>query len=179
MTPQADDGTQEDAAPRPALGYVAALLAVSLAFAAWALLAPAMEGLSPHLLFVPAVLIAAAAGGLGPGMLATALSLILCALVGGRLVQAPSELVSAALFAAIGIGIAWSGEIMRRHRARAVAGTRAVLAREAHLQSILDTVPDAMVVIDDRGPDPVVQHRGAAAVRLHARGGARHATSRC
>ena len=38
-----------------------------------------------------------------------------------------------------------------------------MLAREAHLQSILETVPDAMVVIDERG---IMQSFSSAAERL-------------
>ena len=41
--------------------------------------------------------------------------------------------------------------------------TRDALAREAHLQSILDTVPEAMIVIDERG---VMQSFSSAAERL-------------
>ena len=36
-------------------------------------------------------------------------------------------------------------------RAEGQAGTTKVFALEAHLQSILETVPDAMIVIDERG----------------------------
>jgi two-component system sensor kinase FixL len=39
----------------------------------------------------------------------------------------------------------------------------ALLAREDHLRSILDTIPDAMIVIDDHG---IMQHFSTAAVRL-------------
>ena len=41
--------------------------------------------------------------------------------------------------------------------------TRNALAREAHLQSILDTVPEAMIVIDEHG---VMQSFSSAAERL-------------
>ena len=41
--------------------------------------------------------------------------------------------------------------------------TRDALAREAHLQSILDTVPEAMIVIDERG---IMQSFSSAAERL-------------
>ena len=41
--------------------------------------------------------------------------------------------------------------------------TRDALAREAHLQSILDTVPEAMIVIDEHG---VMQSFSSAAERL-------------
>jgi two-component system sensor kinase FixL len=46
---------------------------------------------------------------------------------------------------------------------RASTTTRDLLAREAHLQSILDTIPDAMIVIDERG---TIQSFSAAAERL-------------
>ena len=41
--------------------------------------------------------------------------------------------------------------------------------REAHLRSILDTVPEAMIVIDERGVVDVVQRRGRETVRLSIR----------
>ncbi|WP_029006652.1 two-component system sensor histidine kinase FixL [Azorhizobium doebereinerae] len=56
-----------------------------------------------------------------------------------------------ALFTLAGAGVAILGERLRRTRIDAVARDRALLAREAHLSSILDTVPDAMVVIDEQG----------------------------
>jgi two-component system sensor kinase FixL len=74
-----------------------------------------------------------------------------------------ADLVNACAFAAIGIGMAWGGDQLQRNRDRAAASTQETLAREAHLQSILDTVPDAMVVIDERG---IVQSFSSAAVRL-------------
>ena len=76
---------------------------------------------------------------------------------------ARAELVNAAAFAVIGIGIAWGGEQLQRSRMRRDASTRDALAREAHLQSILDTVPDAMIVIDERG---IMQSFSTAAERL-------------
>src|SRR5262249_13917151 len=101
-------------------------------------------------LFIPAVLVASGLGGLGPGLLATALSVAL-----GLFVFSPSssipETVNAVLFALIGTGIAWSGELLQRNRIQAANSTREALAREAHLASILETVPDAMIVIDEDG----------------------------
>ncbi|PNB53264.1 PAS domain-containing sensor histidine kinase, partial [Pseudomonas sp. GW531-E2] len=43
------------------------------------------------------------------------------------------------------------------------ATKEAIVAREQHLQSILDTVPDAMVIIDERG---LITSFSAAAERL-------------
>ena len=57
--------------------------------------------------------------------------------------------------------------INRRKAARAtedlLAATADLRAREAHVNSILQTVPDAMIVIDERG---VVQSYSAAAQRI-------------
>jgi two-component system sensor kinase FixL len=72
-------------------------------------------------------------------------------------------LINGAAFALIGIGVAWGGEILHRSRRRATLMTRDALAREAHLQSILDTVPEAMIVIDENG---VMQSFSSAAERL-------------
>ena len=74
-----------------------------------------------------------------------------------------AEWTRAVTFVLLGIGIAWVGERLLRVRAMADESTHAALAREAHVQSILDTVPDAMVVIDIRG---IMQSFSAAAARL-------------
>ena len=50
----------------------------------------------------------------------------------------------------------------REHRARLEAAEADLLLREAHLQSVLDTVPDAMIVIDAGG---IMQSCSAAAER--------------
>ena len=74
--------------------------------------------------------------------------------------------------------MAWFGERLQRSRRRANCMTRDALAREAHLQSILDTVPDAMIVIDERG---IIQSFSSAAERLFGYAPARRSarTSRC
>jgi len=147
-----------------ALRYALAPVAVAIAFLARLALTPVLGDASPYLLFVPAVLTAAGLGGLGPGLLATGLSVVFGFFVS---TISPSlsvpEIVDAALFTLIGVGIAWSGEQLQRNRIRAAASTRDALAREAHLASILDTVPDAMIVIDEGG---IVQSFSPAAERL-------------
>ena len=97
-------------------------------------------------------------------MLATALSILAAFFV----LKDPSELsktafVSGTAFAVIAIGVSWGGELLHRSRRRANLMTRDALAREAHLQSILDTVPEAMIVIDERG---IIQSFSSAAERL-------------
>src|SRR5262249_41782824 len=74
-----------------------------------------------------------------------------------------ADIVSAAAFTLIGLGAAVLGERLQRTRSRASASTHDLLAREAHLQSILDTVPDAMIVIDELG---IMQYFSTAAERL-------------
>jgi two-component system sensor kinase FixL len=114
-----------------------------------------------YIFFVPAVLVAAAVGGFGPGLLATALSVAAGLLLVAPAIS-PSEVIISAVFGAIGIGIAWSGEQLQRNRQRTTAITQVALASEAHLKSILDTVPDAMIVIDEHG---VMQSFSTAAER--------------
>jgi two-component system, LuxR family, sensor kinase FixL len=132
--------------------YGVALLAVAVAWLARIALAPILHDQSPYLLFVPAVLVAAGLGGWGPGLAATGLATLLglVATAGGPHISA-AEIATAIAFLLIGVGVAWSGEQLQRNRLRAAANARQAVAREAHLTSILDTVPDAMVVIDERG----------------------------
>ena len=73
------------------------------------------------------------------------------------------EIVDAGLFTLIGAGISWSGEQLQRNRIQAATSTREALAREAHLASILETVPDGMIVI---GQDGIVHSFSTAAERL-------------
>src|ERR1700758_749165 len=149
---------------RDMLRYALAPFAVAIAFLARLALTPILGDASPYLLFVPAVLIAAGLGGLGPGVLATGLSVVLGLFV---ITTSPSlsmpEIVDAGLFTMIGAGISWSGEQLQRNRIRAATSTRDALAREAHLASILETVPDAMIVI---GEDGIVKSFSSAAGRL-------------
>jgi len=148
---------------RPAV-YVLSLAAVVLAFMLRSLLTPALPEPALYLFLVPPVLVAGVAGGLGPGLVATIASVLFHIFVSGDfLVLADpgsplfvADLARAATFTALGVGIAWFGERLRKTRMEFVA-------REAHLQSILATVPDAMIVIDERG---TIQSFSLAAERL-------------
>jgi len=144
--------------------YGVALLAVAVVWLARIALAPILHDHSPYLLFMPAVLVAAGLGGWGPGLAATGLAMLLGLLATA---DAPhisgAEAATAIAFLLIGVGVAWSGEQLHRNRLQAAASARQAVAREAHLTSILDTVPDAMIVIDERG---VVQSFSSAAERL-------------
>ena len=144
--------------------YGYAVAAVGLAFAIRAALTPILHDRVPFLLFVPAILIAAAAGRFAHGMLATGLGLLLGSFFMSDFPPlSPADIVNMAAFAIVGLAIACGGEQLHRTRRQAAASTQDALAREAHLKSILDTVPEAMVVIDERG---IMRSFSSAAERL-------------
>jgi two-component system, LuxR family, sensor kinase FixL len=144
--------------------YAGSLALVVIFFLMQSLFAPTLGNQALYLFLVPPVLIVGTLGGFGPGMLATALSLFLHLYPTGaysNLADPTSpffvaEVARGFTFAALGTGIAWFGERLQRTRSQAAA-------REAHLRSILDTVPEAMIVIDERG---LMQSFSSAAERL-------------
>jgi two-component system sensor kinase FixL len=150
--------------PQQVVPYWLAPGVIAVLFVLRAALEPWLHDHAPFLMFLPAILLAAGLGGLKPGLMATVVSL------GLGLVFADDadgltnpELIEAALFVAVGVGISCFGEQLRRARIRDEGNARALLAREAHLRSILDTVPDATIVIDATGD---IQSFNAAAERL-------------
>ncbi len=128
------------------------------------LLDPVLGDAQSYIFFVPAVVLGALWGGLWPGVLATVLSLVVSALfiVPGTWMHTPELVVQAAFFI-VGLAISGLGERLRRSLIERRSRQDDLLAREAHLQSILDTVPDAMVVIDEGG---IIQSFSKAAERL-------------
>ena len=117
---------------------------------------------------MPAVLIAGIIGGLGPGFhnrsvpdFASLYDRRICQSHRRRFSVLAAELSRGVTFVVLGFGISWFGE--RLLVADACGESHAAPAREAHIQSILDTVPDAMVVIDVRG---IMQSFSSAAERL-------------
>jgi two-component system, LuxR family, sensor kinase FixL len=140
-----------------AAGGVAILLML-----AWGL-HPWLGNRGAFLIFIPAVLCAAGLGGLGPGLLATALSLAFGLMLVAAARFSYPVILEAVIFAVVGAGIAWFGEELRRTRIRDREHAQDLSAREAHLRSILDAVPDATVVIDEKG---IIQSFSAAAERL-------------
>ncbi|MGE0828442.1 MAG: sensor histidine kinase [Hyphomonadaceae bacterium] len=142
------------------LCYAATMGAVLAALALRLLLNPLLGDGSGFLLFAPPVLLGAALAGARGAVLATLAGLAASALVmaiNGAFTAAGA--VNAGLFGLLGLIIAAFGEQMRR-------STRDAEAREAHLQSILDTVPDAMIVIDEFAR---IHSFSAAAERLFQR----------
>lgn len=108
------------------------------------------------LIFAPIVCAASILGGLWAGLAAATLGL-----VGGLWLGAPPS--AAVLFAGLGLGIAWLGDRLHRQRALDERASRVLAEREAHLRSIYDTAPDALIVIDQSG---VMQSFSAAAERV-------------
>jgi two-component system, LuxR family, sensor kinase FixL len=171
-----DDGSLDSRASAPvwalraralctAVGpYGIALAATAAALFLHFALEPFLEGQATYLFLVPAVLIASAFGGVWPGTFATLLGLAigLIFIVGARS-PSPIDVINSAAFALVGFGAAWGGELLHRARVSAIASADSARVREAHLQSILNTVPDAMVVIDELG---TIQSFSSAAQRL-------------
>jgi two-component system sensor kinase FixL len=162
-------GTAPVAPPRPgaALTGVAAYGVAALASVACmvlsAALTPVFHDRADFILFMPAVMAGAVLGGLGPSLLATALAIGFYAfLLGGGWLDDAQGLIAAAIFVVLGVVMGLGGAWFRRGASRSAVAAADLAAREAHLQSILDTVPDAMIVIDERG---VMQSFSATAER--------------
>jgi two-component system, LuxR family, sensor kinase FixL len=144
--------------------YGVMILAIAAGLALKLVFASVLRGEASYILFVPAVLIASALGGWGPGLLATAFGLALGLFFVADVRQfAPADGVSGIIFALVGFAVSWRGAILLRFRRIARTSTQDVEARTAHLQSILDSIPDAMVVINERG---LIQSFSSAAERL-------------
>lgn len=132
--------------------YALGLAVIALGLAARVLLDPLLMNRATFIFFVPGVVAAAALGGLRPALVATlagaAGGLAADALTGDLLL---GDFVAAGVFAAMGAAVAMGGGWLHRARRREADITRELTHREAHLTSILRTVPDAMIVIDEQG----------------------------
>jgi two-component system sensor kinase FixL len=135
--------------------------AVAVASAAAAAIVVLVRLVAPDapsfLLFIPIVCGAALLAGLGPGLAATALGLA------ASLLLTPTSGSAPYLFASTGVVVSLVGDRIYRRRILGDRTARALAEREAHLRSIYDTAPDALIVIDERG---VVQSYSAAAERM-------------
>jgi two-component system, LuxR family, sensor kinase FixL len=149
---------------RLAAAYASALALVVLGLAVRLLAAPGLDHQPTYLLFVPAVLAGAGIGGIGPGLAATGLGLAIGLYFAADFpALSVPEILTSSVFLLIGLATTAFGEWFNRARLEAAASTEDLLAREAHLKSIVDTVPEAMIVIDERG---IIQSFSTAAERL-------------
>lgn len=137
-------------------GYAAAVVGAGVALALHLVLAPLYAHRTLVIVYVPLVAVAGLIGGRGPAMVATALCLAISAFSLRSDLQLAANAIDLAIFAGLGLAMAIVGDHSRREG-------RGARAREVHLQSILDTVPEAMIVIDERG---VMRSFSAAAVNL-------------
>lgn len=140
-------------------GYLLALAAVAIAFAVRLVLQGTLGNALAFILFVPAILIAAILGGIGPGLVALLLSLAGALYIAG---VDQTFWPQVATIGIVGLAIAWMGEMLHHARRAIDQAEEQLKSREAHLRSILDTVPDATVVIDEKG---LITSFSAAAVR--------------
>jgi two-component system sensor kinase FixL len=149
--------------------YALALTLVAASTIVLVVLGPQFH--EPYLFLVPSALIAGIAGGWGAGLIATGLGLALhlyfsaeyATVIDPKSADFAVDLARAITFTAVGIAMAWFGERLRESWLHTVESDRDSAARAAHLASILDTVPDAMIVIDERG---IIQSFSTAAQRL-------------
>lgn len=129
---------------RPPSRWVAVVAAVLVALvgagARW-LLDDALGSHGAFLIFVPAVVAGAALGGWRIGLIATALGL-----GAGLLLSPPTPALGleAVLFVLVAMTVTVGGEWFQRAH-------RELSSRETHLRLILETIPDAMILIDDKG----------------------------
>lgn len=137
---------------RPWASCILAAVAVLVGLALRLAMADLLGDQAIFLFLVPGIVMAAAWGGLWPGLFATGLGLTAGLYVAAQGDAAPEgALISAAVFLGLGAAVTTGGEWFQRARQHAAAVNAALQARESHLQSILDTVPDAMIVIDEQG----------------------------
>ncbi|MEP2722572.1 PAS domain S-box protein [Roseibium sp.] len=129
-----------------------ALLAIGTAVAFRLLFADELGQRATFIFFVPGVVVASALSGFRAGGLAAvagAAAGLWCDSLNGPVES--GSFIAAAAFVLIGIAVAIGGQWFQRARIETESAAAALARRESHLQSILDTVPDAMVVIDEGG----------------------------
>jgi two-component system sensor kinase FixL len=146
-TTPAPEGTRSSmTSPRQFwLRYGSAAFAAALAFALRLALHHFFEDRTFTVIYVPVVVFAAFAGGRGPAIFATLLCLCSSGyFLGESLYTSPANLIDVSFFAVMGPILGVMGSRLLRE-------SEDVRYRQAQLQSILDTVPEAMVVIDERG----------------------------
>jgi two-component system, LuxR family, sensor kinase FixL len=137
--------------------YGSATAAAVFVFVLLVLLRRYFEDRTFTVIYVPVVLFAAFVGGRGPAILATILCLgISFFSLGQSLFTHPGNLIDVSFFAVLGPILGFIGN-------RLLHESEDSRYRQAQLQSILDTVPEAMIVIDDHG---IMRSFSATAGRL-------------
>jgi two-component system sensor kinase FixL len=142
---------------------------------ALALVATALTALADHflrgwvgagsllILYLPALFVSARFGGLGPALVCALFSVAASYGVSGVLVDDSADVVRLIVFLGMAVGLGLGAELYIRASRSARERLLSTRANEARLQSVLDTVPDAMIVIDEQG---LITAFSAAAERL-------------
>lgn len=149
---------------RPWRVYLLAAAATLVSIACRAALDPLFHDRTLMVVFVPPVVFAAVLGGVGPAVTAALISL--CAtifFVRGALPSHPANLIDALIFLAMAPAFGLAGRVLNKSAEAAAKALVRLEESEAHLRSILETVPDGMVVIDDQG---LIRSFSTAAERL-------------
>ena len=146
------DFTDSLARMGPVTACALAIVAVAAGVLVRLWLDPVLDHRSTFLFFVPAVVLAAALAGLWPGLFATILGAAAGSTIDlGNGENVAGDLIGGGLFLFIGGAVTIGGEWFQRARNRAADVNKDLARREAHLRSILETIPDAMIVIDKDG----------------------------
>ncbi|EMD81622.1 sensor histidine kinase [Pacificimonas flava] len=105
-----------------------------------------------YIFFMPGVVVASALSGVRAGAVAALAGAgvgLVCDLRSGPIED--GSLIAATAFVMIGLAVAVGGEWFQHARTETEAAAAGLARRQTHLRSILDTVPDAVVVIDEAG----------------------------
>jgi two-component system sensor kinase FixL len=132
--------------------FAIALLAIGAGMAVRLLFADDLGQRATFIFFVPGVVVAGALSGLRAGGLAALAGAAAGLWCDSQIGPVESgSLIAAGAFVVISLAISLGGEWFQHARFRTEAAAAVLAGREAHLRSILETVPDAMVVIDEAG----------------------------
>lgn len=155
---------EDEPARRRWLAYGIAVAAVMLVLTLRVIFTPQPSPRLDLFLLAPALLAAAIPGGAGPVILASLLGLTgSFVMTGGHALMDGEEIVGLVLYIAASGALAAAAWRLRRMAVTARTMLAISRQRQDHLQSILDTVPEAMIVIDEAG---TIRSFSAAAERL-------------
>jgi two-component system sensor kinase FixL len=132
-------------------GYLTAVGGAACLFLILAAIAAPVGGDLVLMLIPVLALVAAVLGGWIAGAIALILAGAVVAGTDGYGLSPAGDAASVIASFAIGVALAGAGMAWRHSRRTNLTARQQLLAREAHLKSILDTVPDATVVIDVDG----------------------------
>lgn len=145
-----------------AAGYAVAIAAALVCALLRLLVDPLLANEAGLLLFVPAILAAAMLGGAGSTFVAAALSLGLSFTL-ARFHLDGAAAVRIVVFVLIALTVGVLSSQMRRNSRELERFVGELRDREVRLKSILETIPDALIIIDERG---VIDAFSPAAERL-------------